>query len=156
MELGATTWLLTAAKDMDIARREWRTMGVALLRCGGVFTAIRVPTLLVETAVGSENRQRMGEYLVGALVGGPAFIDENASYVYFLVPPSTARTWATPETACLTADTYLGVPKPGSDHRARCHWLVEMAGPADLCTPAAVSQLVMNARLRVASGQASG
>lgn len=149
------TWLLTAARDRDVARREWRCDGVARLRCGGVFTAIRVPMPLVEAAAGTAERRRIGAYLSEALLGGAAFIDETSSAAYFLVPPMHSTLWGrVPDTRCLTPDIELCVPNPDPDPDMPSRWLLEMGGPGDLCVPEAVKQLVYYARFRAVQADA--
>lgn len=152
--LAVEHWLLAATSDRKQARQEWCRDGVALLRCGGVFTAVRVPVELVEAAAGTEDRRQMSQYLNEALWGGPAFIDERSRQVYFLVPPSAYNGWRLPHSDCLSADTYLRVPYPGAE-QGLTYWLVEMDGPSMLCTTDAVKHLVMHARLQLVTGQSN-
>ncbi|KOV51445.1 hypothetical protein ADL00_40540 [Streptomyces sp. AS58] len=144
-------WLLTAAEDRERARQEWDGHDVALLRCGGAFAAVRVPTTVVEAAARTNDRRMMGEYLDEALLGGAAFIDESFCRVYFLVPPSECDRWNVAGSTCLGPDTFLGVPYPGVEHHGRAYWLAEMDGPGALCTPDVVKQLVLNGRHRLTS-----
>lgn len=44
-ELASVHWLLSAAPAIEEARREWAESGIAVLRCGGLFTAIRISAL---------------------------------------------------------------------------------------------------------------
>ncbi|MGP2437001.1 hypothetical protein [Streptomyces sp. JW3] len=155
-DFAASTWLLMAAPDIQQAREEWAAHGVALLRCGTLFTVVRDPLVLIEAAAGTEDRQQIGEYLSQALLGGPAFLDQTAHSVYFLVPGSTGRTWRVPDTDIAGADTYIGVPVPGVQPDGRRYWLVEMDGPGMLCSPSAVMQLVMHARYRAVAGGRGG
>ncbi|WP_345597977.1 hypothetical protein [Streptomyces marokkonensis] len=129
-------------------------MGVALLRCGGIFTAVRVPLTLVEAAVHTNDPRKICAYLDDALLGGAVFTDETSSHAYFLVPPTTWNRWKVPDSECLVAGSFLGVPRPqpGPEHPSR--WLLDMGGPSDLCRPDAVKQLVMLARYRVARNNA--
>ncbi|MFD5570506.1 hypothetical protein [Streptomyces cadmiisoli] len=144
------TWLLTAADNREMARQEWQRQGVALLRCGGILTAVRVPLLLVEAAAGTNDRREIGVYLDAALLGGAAFLDETSSHVYFLVPPTLWNRWRVPESECLVKDSYLGVPDPDPDPDEAARWLLDMGGPGDLCSSSAVRQLVEFARFRIA------
>ncbi|MER5222598.1 hypothetical protein [Streptomyces flaveus] len=91
-------------------------------------------------------------HLAHALQGGPTFIDTYAAWYCCLVPASTAPTWNTPDTICLGRNTYLGVPHPSIDASTVAHsyWNVPMDGPAALCAPGAVSQLVVHGRYRKA------
>ncbi|MFI9755806.1 hypothetical protein [Streptomyces collinus] len=46
-------WLLVAAEDWNKARDEWAHGRVTLLRCGGIFAAVRLPADLGHAAAGS-------------------------------------------------------------------------------------------------------
>ncbi len=148
-----SNWLLAAADNRDRAQREWNDRGVAPLRCGGAFTGIRVPASLVTAAVGSEQRARVSAHLSAALHRGPVFADQTAGWYYCLVPATACETWREPETECFGDDHYLGVPCPGIDFqhpRARSCWAVPMDGPAELCSPDAIRQLIDVARKKTA------
>ncbi|MEU3896351.1 hypothetical protein [Streptomyces sp. NPDC045251] len=152
-----SNWLLAAADNCDRAQREWHDRGVALLRCGRAFTAIRVPASLITAAAGSEERARVSAYLSAALHRGPVFVDRTAGWYYCLVPSKSCASWREPETECLGDDHYLGAPRPGIDlqhSRARSCWVVPMDGPADLCSPDAISRLVDVARKKTAEAGA--
>ncbi|MER7051610.1 hypothetical protein [Streptomyces sp. NPDC000351] len=152
-----SNWLLAAADNRDRAQREWNDRGVALLRCGGAFTAIRVPASLITAAAGSEERVRVSVYLSAALHRGSVFVDQTAGWYYCLVPSKACDSWREPETECFGDDHYLGVPCPGIDFRhprARSCWVVPMDGPADLCNPDAISQLVYVTRKKTAEAGA--
>lgn len=58
-----------------------------------------------------------------------------------------------PEAECLGTNCFIGVPHPGRDNprNYRCHWVVPMDGPADLCSPYAVTQLLSYGRFRLAA-----
>ncbi|MEU1265557.1 hypothetical protein ABZ473_26495 [Streptomyces cellulosae] len=151
--LAVEQWLLCAAKDRDQARAEWEQDGGALLRCGGLFSAIRLPLALVAAAAGTDDRQHVAAYLADALHGGGVFVDEVFQQVYFLVPTAACQPGQTgwlrgmPDAGTLHSEAFLGVPRPCTSDRRR-YWLVEMGGPGDLCTPDAVKQLVAYARFR--------
>lgn len=151
-ELAVSHWLLTATDDRRLARAEWDETGIALLRCGTVFAAVRIPGAVVHAAAGAEDAKRVDAYLGGALHGGPVFIDSGSQVYYALVPASTARRWDIPDTECLGVASYLGVPSPASTDPTsnRSYWCVPMDGPGALCTPRAVSQMVMHGRFRQA------
>jgi hypothetical protein len=149
-QVAAATWLLSAADNRDIAKQEWRFGDVALLRCGALFTAVRVPLATVEAAAGTDDRQKIGAYLNEALLGGAVFLNGATEEVYFLVPPSTWGRWKVPGTECLCPDLYLGVPRPGAEPEERSYWLVEMDGPGVLSMENAVKQVVAYGRLRAA------
>ncbi|MFF9343803.1 MULTISPECIES: hypothetical protein [unclassified Streptomyces] len=148
-ELAAATWLLLAAADSRTARREWAVFGVALLRCGVLFSAVRVPADIVHRAAGTEDRRGVAAFLREALAGGPVFYDEGGRQFYALTPVSTARMWNLPEAECLGHDTLLGVPATElteRDPRCAAFWVVPMEGPAALCLPGEVAHLVLSAR----------
>lgn len=85
------TWLLSSAEDRAQARAEWDETGLALLRCGGLFTAVRIEADLVHAAAGTIESAAVDAYLDAALLGGPAFADRGSGRFYVLVPPSAAR-----------------------------------------------------------------
>ncbi|MFD7570820.1 hypothetical protein ACWGLB_29350 [Streptomyces sp. NPDC055893] len=155
-EAAAETWLLLAAKDARRARTEWKDYGVALLRCGGLFSAIRIPAAIVWAAVGTSERDELAGLLAEAL-DGPCFFDGNGQHFYALTPHSTAGLWKLPDAECLGSDFYLGVPATSvnePDPRCAAYWVVPMDGPAALCPPAAVACLVQRGRSLVAAAQA--
>ncbi|MEV6164384.1 hypothetical protein AB0L71_21090 [Streptomyces sp. NPDC052052] len=148
-------WLLGAAPDLDEARTEWATTGIALLRCGGAFTAVRIQADIVQAAAGTEDPERVDAFLAEALHGGPVFIDRSSRRYYALVPASTSRLpqWAgcaVPGAECLGSGCFLGVPclQRTEPEESRCYWCVPMSGPGALCSPDAVSQLVAYGRFR--------
>ncbi|MGA6220171.1 hypothetical protein ACPESV_07490 [Streptomyces umbrinus] len=143
-ELDVTEWLLQAADDPARARAEWQTMDVALLRCGVRFTAVRVRADVVFAAARSEECARVDAYLADALHGGPVFVDRRSGWYYCLITAGTFTTWRVPDTACLAADTYLGVPHPSIDssrYQARSSWCVPPARPGVVCQADAVAQM---------------
>ncbi|KOU57555.1 hypothetical protein ADK57_38925 [Streptomyces sp. MMG1533] len=153
-ELEVTEWLLRAADHPARARAEWQAMDVALLRCGVSFAAIRVPADIVFAAARSEDRGRVDEYLATALHGGPVFVDRQSGRYYFLVPSSTCATWRVPDTVCLVAGSFLGVPHPSIDssrYLARSSWCVPPGRPEAVCQADAVAQLVNVGRFRLAA-----
>lgn len=146
-EQAVSHWLLTAARDIAEAREEWTTRGIALLRCGGVFAAVRIPADIVQAAAGSDDPGRIGAYL-GEALSGPVFIDTSSQRYCALVPASAARQWdrnAVPGVECLGPGSYLGVPRPqhNDPEEALSYWCVPMDGPGNLCDPVSVLQVVM-------------
>ncbi|MFF4179746.1 hypothetical protein [Streptomyces sp. NPDC001750] len=144
-ELAVSHWLLSAAPDLGEARAQWAKTGIALLRCGGVFTAVRIEADIVQAAAGTEDPERIGVYLKRCLQGGPVFIDTSSRRYYVLVPASTQ--WVgrvVPGVECLGPGCFLGVPHPQRTEPdlSRSYWCVPMDGPGALCSPDAVSQLV--------------
>lgn len=147
-ELAVSHWLLSAAPDIREARNQWVTKGIALLRCGVVFAAVRIQAEIVQAAAGTEDPKHTDAYLQEALQGGPVFIDTSSQRYYALVPASTTRMpqWATavPGAECLGPGCFLGVPSPQrtDPSSSRSYWCVPMDGPGVLCSPDAVALLV--------------
>ncbi|MFG2682517.1 hypothetical protein [Streptomyces sp. NPDC048392] len=144
-------WLLAAADDELTARQQWRKGGIALLRCGKSFDAVRVPLVIVEAAAGMTEHIMIAAYLHEALLGGPAFVDASSNLVYCLVVPSTGH-WREPDTEYLGADSYLGVPVLRAPSSARSCWFLEPDWPGMVCRPDAVKQMVTFGRFRAAMG----
>lgn len=144
-ELATATWLLLSASDTTKARHEWETYGVALLRCGTLFSAVRMPADLVHAAVGTDDREKVATFLDVVLDGGPVIHDTGGRQFYALTPASASRYWRTVGTECLGSDTFLGVPATDMtqlDPRSPAYWAVPMDGPAALCIPGDVARLV--------------
>ena len=139
-------WLRAAAHDITKARDEWRTMGVALLRCGGIFAAVGIPAELVHAAAGSDEPDAVDAFLRDALHGGPVFTGAYWRTYYALVPASTARHWRCREAECHGVGSYIGVPRPGRTRgevaRWHSYWCVPMDSPGELCEPDVVAELV--------------
>lgn len=156
-ELATAHWLLAAADNRDQARTQWRQQGIALLRCGTLFTAVRIPARLVHAAASSEDPSTVDAFLTEALHGGPVICDPRGRHYYALVPASTASRWRHPAAECLGRDTYLGVPRldaAGLDSRTwASYWSVPMSSAAELCSPEAVSQIVVLGSFRLADGE---
>jgi len=145
-------WLLSAAKEERTARQQWAEHGIALLSCGGIFSAVRIPGDLVRAAAGATRTEEVNAYLRQALNGGPVFVDTYSNLYYALVPSSTARCWNVrdlPGVECLGRDHYLGVPATDrTEPGGRSYWCVPMDSPGALCEPAAVVELVNNGQRR--------
>lgn len=149
--LAVERWLLAAADDEAKARREWCSEGMALLRCGRSFDAVRIPLVIVEAAAGTEHRIMIATYLHEALLGGPAFVDGASNAVYCLVAPATAEGWEFPDTECRGEAAYIGVPVLRASGHARSCWLLEPDGPGMVCRPDPVKQMVEFGRFRAAT-----
>jgi hypothetical protein len=150
-QLAVSHWLLGAADDRDLARSQWQEAGgVALLACGGIFSAVRAPAHLVWAAAGSEDLATVDDHLRRWLDGGAVFMDLYLTMYYFLVPSSTAWKWSErdyPGVACLGRDHYLGVPALClTERRGRSYWCVPMDHPGDLCYVDEVEQLLKEGR----------
>ncbi len=135
-------WLLSAAEDRQQARADWTATGITVLRCGGIFSAVGIPTVLVQAAAGVQERGAVDAYLTRALLGGPVITSAAAGLHYALVPPSTARNWSVPETECLAPGSSLAVPRVDRD-AGGAYWSVPMDSPGELCVPAAVAQMAL-------------
>ncbi|MFD0078623.1 hypothetical protein ACFVIY_40240 [Streptomyces sp. NPDC127166] len=155
-QAAAETWLLLAAPDRCKALVEWEREGLTLLRCGGLFSAVRIPAAVVHAAAGTEDPYELTAILRQAL-DGPVFYDRSGRHFYALTPHSTARLWQVPESECLGPDFFLGVPATSvtaPDPRCRAWWVVPMDGPATLCFPAAVAGFVQRGRSLITTAQA--
>ncbi|GAA2621284.1 hypothetical protein [Streptomyces vastus] len=139
-------WLLAATDDRDLARKQWAEQEIALLACGGIFAAVRIPALLVWAAAGTDELPEVDDFLRKTLYGGPVFMDIHAHQYYLLVPASTAWRWNDrdfPGVACLGRDHYLGVPAiRHTTPRGRSYWCVPLDSPAELCTYRNVEVLI--------------
>ncbi len=147
-QLAAAKWLLSAADDAAAAQREWDTHGVALLRCGRAFTAVRITGSLVHAAAGTSAPDDVAAFLTDAL-DGPVYADPRSSLYYALI--SAAAPWhlRDPAVERFGRDTYLGVPAtdrtgpgPGS------YWVVPVKRPRRLCPTLRVERLVAAGRAR--------
>jgi hypothetical protein len=156
-QLAVNTWLILSAEDRDKALDEWSTGGVALLRCGGLFGAVRIERRLVEATAGTEDPHEIDYFLARAL-GGPVFMDQHQAHYYVLVPPSVGRRdeWAKrrhPRAEYLGTGTLLGVPRAEltDADEGGSYWSVPMDGPGDLCPPEHLSQLVTLGQFRLSA-----
>ncbi|MET9257753.1 hypothetical protein [Streptomyces sp. NPDC003717] len=136
------------------ARDEWRRDGVALLRCGGPISAVRIDGSVVRSASGTDVLPDVDRYLAKALLGGPVFMEQDLGRYYVLVGDSAGRCsdWRLPrdDVRFLGDGSLLGVPDTTSTHRGmRCYWCVEPGGPHALAGADAVSQLVHTGRHRI-------
>ncbi|MFJ3100401.1 hypothetical protein [Streptomyces sp. NPDC086835] len=147
-QLATQHWLSSASSDPAQTRREWQERPVAMLSCGSLFAAVRIPADLVQAAAQQTDEALIDVYLAGALHNGPVICDRYAHWYYALVPASTARRWDVPDTVCLGRKSSLGVPRPGINRASgeRLYWSVPMDSAAALCSPYAVVQLVMHGR----------
>ncbi|MEV5047324.1 hypothetical protein AB0N20_22480 [Streptomyces griseoincarnatus] len=150
--LAVSHWLLQAAVDVHAARAMWEdaTSGIALLRCGGILGAVRIPARLVWAAFGTNELGEVDARLSSWFYGGAVFMDLHSALYYALVPGGTYRRWdgaEFPDVACLGADSYLGVPAVHlTEPRGRAYWCVPPGGPGELCDVAEVWQLLHRGR----------
>ncbi|MGW7790592.1 hypothetical protein [Streptomyces tricolor] len=159
-EAAVRSWLLLSAASASTSQTEWERDGIALLRCGALFSAVRMSAELVHAAAGSHEPGEVAGFLTAVLFGGPAFFDQHSARYYALVPASTAarKEWRekrhspAADGLGLGLGSYVGVPRPGLNGPHDGHfsyWCVPMHGPGDLCDPEAVSQLVSHGRHRL-------
>ncbi|MFG2112244.1 hypothetical protein ACGFRB_06350 [Streptomyces sp. NPDC048718] len=152
-------WLLSAAPNAQEAKAEWRDYGIAVLACGGVLGAVRVPADLVFAAAGVEGpaaKASSGEiaavdvFLSNWFDGGAVVMDIGSRQYYFLVPTSMGSQWDPreyPGVECLGHSHYLGVPVVDhTEPEGRAYWAVEMDSPGDLCWPDEVVALLHRGR----------
>ncbi|MER6566321.1 DUF6415 family natural product biosynthesis protein [Streptomyces sp. NPDC001093] len=148
-------WLLAAAaSDADQARTAWETEGLALLRCGAAFHAIRMPLNLVENAAGCTVPAEVDAYLADALLGALVIRCGHERWLYILCEPSTVKEWKALGIECLRDGRPLSVPRPdviGHSSSTASYWAVRMFAPGLLGNGNAVSQLVSYGRYRMAS-----
>jgi hypothetical protein len=155
--LAVEHWLLCAADDRDLARKQWaQPAGIALLACGGVLSAVRLPARLVWAAVGADELPEVDERLRQWFDGGSLFVDLHSHMYYALVPGGTQWQFTDRQLAgvdFLGRDNYLGVPavhltEPGS----RSYWCVPMDTAGDLCFTDEVVQLAQRGQAALTEG----
>ena len=153
-ECSVTDWLLESSRDPRRALLEWNRVGMTLLRCGELFTAIRLPVSLVEAAASTTDPVVLNEYLDRLLFSRPVIRCNLGQWYYVLVPPEVAEWWRFPDAECLQPLTDLGVPRPDL---TKCpgltgsYWAVPMRKSGDLAEPEVVSQLIAFGRYNSAS-----
>jgi hypothetical protein len=161
-QLAVNTWLILSAEDRDKALDDWSTDGVALLRCGGLFGAVRIERRLIEATAGTRDPHEIDCFL-GATLGGPVFRNQQYEHYYVLVPPSVGRRkeWVQhrhPNAEFLGPGWLLGVPRAEltDADEGGSYWSVPMDGPGDLCPPEHLSQLVTLGQFRLSALEGRG
>ncbi|MFI2437391.1 hypothetical protein [Streptomyces sp. NPDC018960] len=154
--LAVEQWLLSAARDRELARQEWTDRGVALLSLGGIMSAVRLPGRLVLPLTDADTApsRDVDAFLAEVLGGGPVICDPRSLAYYCLVPAGTPHAWqdATPawaplEVGVLGRDAHLGVPRAdctGPDSFSP-YWAVPMPSMGVLCEPTLVARLIERA-----------
>lgn len=150
-QLAVAHWLLSAADDREWARSQWEDAGgVALLACGGIFSAVRIPAHLVWAAARTQHLKEVDAALSRWFDGGAVFMDLHSNLYYVLVPASTEWRWTQREyrgVECLGRDAFLGVPAVRlTEPVGRSYWCVPMDSPGDLCYVDEVEQLLKESR----------
>lgn len=142
-------WLARAADDPEQARGQWTTQGVALLRCGRRFDAVRIPADLVHAALGTDEAPIIAAALPFDL-GGPVILDR--SHYYALIFGHSGMVWDEgDDTPRLGPDTYLGVPRLDRMTPPGAHWVVPPQFDGDVCRPNTVRLFIARARTKLAS-----
>ncbi|MFF2852971.1 hypothetical protein ACFVT5_42820 [Streptomyces sp. NPDC058001] len=155
-ELAVSHWLLGAADDTETARAQWREQGIALLGCGGILSAVRIPAPLVWAAADAEDLETADGFLRRWFDGGAVFMDLHSHLYYVLVPGFATWRWSDrefPGVGCLGRDHFLGVPEPQLTRpRGRAYWSVPMDSPAELTYLDEVVELVRRGRAAQGGG----
>ncbi|MEV6539952.1 hypothetical protein [Streptomyces sp. NPDC051665] len=143
----AEEWLASAHPSPSIVCEEWDSIAqLALIPLGRGFEAVRIPEDVVHAFVGSDDPATVNAHLAESLNGGPVIRDPGFHRYYALVPPGTAEAWRAPVAECITAGTYLGVPRAdrveSNGGTRTSYWSVPMSRPNGLCTAADVLTLV--------------
>ncbi|MDX3237190.1 hypothetical protein PV392_16230 [Streptomyces sp. ME03-5709C] len=152
-ELAVAHWLASAALNPQKAREEWDERDFALLSCGTLFSAVRIPGEVVHAAAGTHDPQGVGEYLADALGEGPVIVDPVSQRYYALVPASVALRWNVASTVCLGRGSCVGVPHPRCTvpRHGRSYWSVPMDSAGMLCAPGDVALVARVGRSRQAA-----
>ncbi|MFE7114325.1 hypothetical protein ACFU99_02730 [Streptomyces sp. NPDC057654] len=127
-------------EEAHTAENQWHTWGLALVRVGPAWDAVKLPSSLVHRVAGGHDRERVSAAFRRFGVTGPVFV-ERGTYVA-LVPPGTAAEWqAAAECVTTTAREmrYMGVPAPRPPG-VSSHWVNPPAGA--MCSASAVRALV--------------
>lgn len=147
-----TEWLLRGAESAEQARMEWQTQGVALVRCGRSFAAIRIPAHLVHAAAGTDDPESVRTRLECHLSGPVIHDGRERSAYYVLIQWHAGLVWdGEDDTPCLGSDTYIGVPQLGRCYPPGTHWVIEPRRDGDLCRPSVVREFIARARQRLAA-----
>ncbi|MET7567511.1 hypothetical protein ABZT04_03260 [Streptomyces sp. NPDC005492] len=154
--LAVEHWLLSThpAPGHPRIRLEWQEHGVAMLRLGALFSAVRLPGDLVLAASDCPGEAaEVDAFLDEALNGGPVICDPRGRRYYALTPPGLPDSWqqAADDWRALGVDllgcaTYLGVPRPDAvelDIQAYGpYWSVPISSVARLCAPLDLARLI--------------
>ncbi|TFV29708.1 hypothetical protein E4K10_49460 [Streptomyces sp. T1317-0309] len=139
-----------------MACRDWKQSGVALLRCGPLFCAVRISAQLVHAAAGATDPNEVDAYLAACFPRRPGVHGPDLHRYYALVRGDVAggHRWKghEPHAVGLSAASFLGVPDPACvyPYDRASYWCVPVKEPGALCTPSAVEQLIVHGRLLLA------
>lgn len=146
-------WLLSALPEFGRtrARDEWNEYGVAVLPLGTLFSAVRLPALLVHAVAASTVPEDIDDVLTEALNGGPVICDLRRGRYYALVPAGVptawqdaAEDWRRADVEVLGRGWYVGVPRTDATEPGLTdsYWSVPMPSAAILCTALGVARLI--------------
>lgn len=149
--LAVEHWLLVAAPDISQARWEWGRGDLTFLRCGAMFTALRIPGDTARAAAGTDDPGEVDAYLAGVLEGGPVIAAHGLTRYWALVPPSKVRNRWRPVAECVVPRTMLGVPPVDRTtyEGGASYWSVPIDTPGELCHVGLVDRLVERGRRRL-------
>jgi len=149
-------WLLGVAAAIEQARADWSNDGVALFRCGALFTAVRIPADIVHAAAGSSAPDDVADAL--SALGGPVFFHPRGERFYALTDPQAS--WSPSlDAEALAPDTYIGVPaldRTEPDEELSAYWAVPLVDPGELCDAGAVVKLAAVGREVLDRGRKNG
>jgi hypothetical protein len=156
-QLAVSHWLLTAADDREMARSQWAEQGIALLCCGGVLSAMRIPARLVWAAAGTEDLKEVDDFLGRFFSGGAVFMDLHSQLYYALVGGNTRWPWKERDflgVERLGRDAFLGVPAVHlTEPRGRAYWCIPMESPGALTYMDQVAALCYRGRTAAHGGE---
>ncbi|MEU6194539.1 hypothetical protein [Streptomyces sp. NPDC047061] len=152
-ELSVEAWLLTASPHPGIGRWEWESGDVTFLRCGGLFSAVRMSRKLVHAAAGTSIPGEVDWFLSTALDGGPVFASRRLGRYYALVAADAPNYWTGPGAHCVAADTALAVPPVWqTDYDCEeSYWPVPPRGVGAFCLLSLVARLTAHGLAQAAS-----
>ncbi|MFI6343994.1 hypothetical protein [Streptomyces sp. NPDC050560] len=151
----AADWLASAHPRPAEAHRAWKQPGgLAPLPCGVLFTAVRLPALLVHAATGTDDTDTL-RIRLGDCLGGPVIHDPARARYYPLVPTDTAKSWrhTVAYIRCLEPEQHLNMPAPTATQPTAQtpYWTVPPAKPHKLCDPEAVKDLTRHGQRQAAA-----
>ncbi|WP_190122156.1 hypothetical protein [Streptomyces inusitatus] len=145
--MAAGRWLLSAARSIPKASKDWEEHGSAWLRPGALFGAVIIPAGLIHAALGLDDPAACAPPLAEVL-GGPMFYSyddfaRQGSYTA-LVPVSAGQDWGMPGTVAHSHRGLLLVPAPGviEPQERDPWWVVPLDGPDRLCSPDRLAALI--------------
>jgi hypothetical protein len=142
-----TEWLASAHPNPDQAHTEWAHHQVALLPLGHRFSAVRLTSQLIHTALGTTEQTAITEQLKARL-DGPVIHDSRATGqpYYALIEWHAGLVWDQTIAPCLSTDVHMGVPHISRTRPPGTYWLLPPRREGDLCRPEAVRKLVRDAQ----------